>query len=89
MSDYEVYWLADFLLIIYWVCQEIIMMISQKKQTNKYKEKFIVDREHSYKSKETRMFTYTCRYFTGYLIPIIQLCQDELEIKCSLEYLQV
>ena len=24
------------------MCQEIIMMISQKKQTNKYKEKFII-----------------------------------------------
>jgi len=41
------------------------------------------------KSKETGMITYTCWYFTGYLIPIIQLCQDELGIKCPLEYLQV
>ena len=35
------------------------------------------------------MITYTCRYSSGHLIPIIQSCQDELGIKCSLEYLQV
>jgi len=36
MSEYEVHWLMDFPLIIYWTRQEIIMVISQKKQTNKY-----------------------------------------------------
>ena len=41
------------------------------------------------KSKETRVVTYTCRYSSGYLIPIIQSCQDELRVKCLLEYLQV
>jgi len=41
MSEYEVYWLTDFPLIIYWVHQ-IIMVISQKKQTNKYKEKLVI-----------------------------------------------
>ena len=48
--------------------------------------------DHTYvviKSKETRMITYTCRYSSGHLIPIIQSCQDELGIKCPLEYLQV
>ena len=30
------------------------------------------------KSKEARVITYTSRYSSGYLIPIIQLCQDEL-----------
>ena len=50
------------------------MVISQKKQT-KYKKKisdFTVDRDHTYKSKETRVITYTCRYSSGLLIPIIQ-----------------
>jgi len=32
---------------------------------------------------------YTCRYSSGHLIPMIQSCQDELGIKCPLEYLQV
>ena len=27
------------------------------------------------KSKETRMITYTYRYSSGHLIPIVQLCQ--------------
>jgi len=35
------------------------------------------------------MITYTCRYSSGYLIPIIQSCQCELGIKWALEYLQV
>ena len=35
------------------------------------------------------IITYTCRYFSGHLIPIIQSCQDELGIKCPLKYLQV
>ena len=39
------------------------------------------------------MITYTCRYSSGHLIrnliPIIQSYQDELGIKCALEYLQV
>ena len=38
MSEYEVYWLTDFPLIIYWAHQEIIMVISQKKQAKKYKD---------------------------------------------------
>jgi len=41
------------------------------------------------KSKETRVITYTCRYSSGHLIPIIQSRQDELGIKCPPEYLQV
>ena len=32
---------------------------------------FTVNRNHSYKSKETRVVTYTCRYSSGHLIPII------------------
>ena len=73
-------------------CQEIIMVISQKKQTNKYKEKLVILQSIGIiviKSKETRVITYTYRYSSGHLIPIIQSCQDELGIKCSLEYLQV
>ena len=42
-----------------------------------------------FKSKETRVVTYTCKYSSGDLIPTIQLCQDELCIKFPLEYLQV
>jgi len=41
------------------------------------------------KGKKIRAVTYTYRYYTGHLIPIIQLCQDELGIKCPLKYLQV
>jgi len=70
--------------------QEIIMVISQKKQTNRYNEKLVILQSIGIiiiKSKETRATTYTCRYFSGHLIPIIQSCQDELEIKCPLEYL--
>ena len=29
------------------------------------------------------MVTYTCRYSSGHLIPIIQLCQDKLGIELS------
>jgi len=69
------------------------MVISQKKkQTNKYKEKLVILQSIGIKvikSKETRMITYTCTYSSGNLIPIIQLCQDELGIKCLIEYLQV
>jgi len=68
------------------------MVISQKKQTNKYKEKLVIlqsIRIIVIKSKETRMITYIYRYSSENLIPIIQLCQDELGIKCPLEYLQV
>ena len=37
MSEYEVHWLTNFPLIIYWAHQEIIMVISEK--ANEYKEK--------------------------------------------------
>jgi len=68
------------------------MVISLKKQTNKYKEKIIISqsiRVIFIKIKETRVVTYTYRYSSGNLIPIIQSCQDELGIKCPLEYWQV
>ena len=71
------------------VCQEIIMVIS-KKQANKYKEKLVILQSIGIiviKSKETRVIT--CRYSSGHLILIILSCQDELGIKCPLEYLQV
>ena len=55
--------------------------ISQKQQTKKISN-FTVNRDHSYKSKETTWSpTYTCRYSSGHLIPIIQFCQNELRIK--------
>jgi len=62
------------------------------KKANKHKEKLVILQSIGIvviKSKETRMITYTCRYSNGHLIPIIQSCQDELGIKCPLEYLQV
>jgi len=46
-----------------------------KKQTNKYKEKFVIlqlIRIIVIKSKETRVVTFTCRYSSGQLIPIFQ-----------------
>ena len=71
----------------------IIFLLKQyalitKKQTNKYSN-FTINRCHGYKRKETSAVTYTCRYSSGYLIPTIQLCQDELGIKCPMEYLWV
>jgi len=63
-----------------------------KKETNKYKEKFVILQSIeviAIKSKETRVVPYTCRYSNGHLIPIIQSYQDELGIKCPIEYLQV
>ena len=39
---------------------------------------FAVNRDHSFKSKETRVITYTCRYFRGNLIPIIRPYHNEL-----------
>ena len=42
------------------------------------------------KSKETRVVAYTCRYYSGHLIPIFQsVAVAELGIKGRLEYLQV
>ena len=70
------HWLTDFPLIIYW--EEIIMVISQKKLTNKYKEKLVILQSIGIivlRSRETRVITYTCRYSSG---SIIQSCQDEL-----------
>ena len=51
MSEYEAYWTMDFPLILnnFGVYQKLIMVISQIRQTNKYKEKninFTVDRDH-------------------------------------------
>ena len=84
MSDYEAHWLTDF--------PPIRNNYGDLKQPNKYKEKLVILQLIGIiviKSKETRVITYTCRYSSGHLIPIIQLCQDELGIKCPLEYLQV
>ena len=49
-------------------------MAFSKKQTNKYKEKFVILRSIGIiviNSKETREFTYTCRYSSGHLILIL------------------
>jgi len=94
MSEYKVYWLKGFPLI-----RLIVRHVPRnnygdlsKKQRNKYKEKLVILQSIEIifvKRKETREVTYTCRYSRGYLIPIIQSCQDELRIKRPLEYLQV
>ena len=34
-------------------------------------------------------YLYTCRYFSGHLIPTIELCQYKLGINYPLEYMQV
>ena len=60
--------------------------LSKKKQTKIDKEKLVILQSIGIiviKSKETRVIAYTCRYSKGHLIPIIQLCQDELGIKCT------
>ena len=59
------------------------------RQTNKYNKisNFLVNRDHSLKSKERRVITY--RNSSGHLIDTIQSCQTELGIKCQLEYLQM
>ena len=86
MSEYEVYCMANRFstnsclerIIIF--CLKRYALVA-KKLINRYKEKlvtFTVSRDHSNKSRETRVVTYTCRYFSGHLIPIIQSCQDEL-----------
>ena len=67
MSEYEAYWLTGFLLINSWACQEIIIVISFKKLTNKCKEKIVILQVIGIiviKSK-------TCRYSSGHSVIII------------------
>jgi len=76
MSECEVHWQTDFPLIVYWAHQEIFMVISLKKQTNKYKEKLVILQSIGIiviKSKETMMITYTCRCSSENLIPNFSL----------------
>ena len=79
MGEYEAYWLMDFPLINSWMSQEVL--ISQKQLTNKYKKKLIILHFAGIiaKNKETRVVTYTCRYSSGNLIPIIRSCQDRIK----------
>ena len=65
MSEYGAYWLTGFPLSNsqLWVPMVIFNI---KKQRNKYKEKFEILQSIGIiviKSKETRVVTYTCRYF--------------------------
>ena len=63
-----------------------VIMVTLKKQTNKYKEKIVIlqsIRIIVIKGKKAKVITYTCRYSSGHLIPIIQSRQDELGIKYS------
>jgi len=64
MSECEAYWIMDFPLILnnYGMHQELIMVISQIRQTNNYKEKIVISQSIGIiviKSKETRVVTYT------------------------------
>ena len=59
------------------------VICTKSKQTS-IREKFIILQSIGIifiKSKETKMVTYTCRYCSRHLIPIIQSCEDELGIK--------
>ena len=69
MSEYEEYWLTGFPLINSWARLEIIMVIKKKNTSI-----FVILQSTGIiviKSKETRVVTYTCKYYSGYLIPII------------------
>ena len=60
----------------------VLALLIIKKQTNKYEEKWVILQSIGiYKSKETRVVTYTCRYSSEHLISIIQSRQDKLGIK--------
>ena len=48
---------------------DLLVKKYQTKKINNLK----VNKDNSYKSKETRVVIYTCRYSSGHLIPIIQL----------------
>ena len=50
--------------------------------TNRYKEnlKSITCKDH--KNKVTRVISYTCRYTSGHLIPVITGMHTELGIRC-------
>ena len=89
MSEYKAYWLRDFPLIIYWSHTPRINYGNLFKASKRVLVILQSIGIMVIKSKETRVITYTCRYSSGHLIPIIQSCQDELEIKFPLEYLQV
>ena len=88
MCEYEAYCVTDFPLIFIGRTPRN----NYGNQKNKCKEKLVISQSIRIiviKSKEARVIIYTCRYSSGHLIPIIQQCQNELGIKCSLEYLQV
>ena len=68
------------------------MAISKKANTSSCPEKILILRSIGIivmESKEKRMVTYTKRYSSGNLIPMIQQCQDEFGIKFPLENLQL
>jgi len=73
MSEYEVYWLTDIPYNLLGTRHEIIMVISQKKQTNKYKEKLVMIGIIVIKSKETRVITYTCMHVSLLFITMIPI----------------
>ena len=101
MSEYETYWLTDFLLINNWehnygdpfLLLKWYALLTINKQTNKYNKKLIllqsIGISYMYVGIKVKLVTYTCRYSSRHLIPIIQPSQSKLGIKCPLEYLQV
>ena len=87
MNEYEAHWLAGFLLIN--SCTPGSNYCNLKQTSVRKISNFTGNSDYSKKSKETRAVTYTCRYFSGHLIPMIQTCSGELGINCPLEYLQM
>jgi len=72
MSEYELYWLTDFPLIISWHMPRNNYGDLSRKQTNKHKEKLVILQSIGIIviiGKETRVVTYTCSYCSGHLIP--------------------
>ena len=72
MCEYKAYWLTG-VPVGHVLRNNYGVLLS--KQTNKYKEKILWPiLTVVIKSKETRVVTYTYRYSSGYLFPIIQSC---------------
>ena len=71
-----------------WLLGVCSIRVLVKNHGDPYYEPTIVvhDKDHSYKKLGDKNGHYTCRYSSGHFIPIIQ---DEVWIKCPLEYLQV
>ena len=63
------------------ICQEIIMVISEKKSKKKKvairKNLIILQSIGIIVTKQGCVIAYACKYSSGHLIPIIQSCQED------------